>query len=545
MPQSVLTNLGVNFDWEEGDDGWKHGMDLNLMLIDAFGQGVVVSQVDADPWASISSPVAGKMYLVGTAPTGATAPWNTASAATIKNKLAIATGDNLGVSRWLMVTPKDGWVIFNQATGQTMTFTGTHGSGGYWAKGDGLGNSEGCQVLSMTTSAEPGSPAVGDAYIIAPTGSGANWSTTHDNYYARCMSTGPVTWLYRAPTTNMRVQNAATGEWFIYSGSAWVPELKYLIANSRDFKVVSCGNDGVGPFTADRAATTYQLTRDEASAQLIFVLQATMLGAIDFTNSVGGAITGNGSISDIGFSSASEEEVWTLLCTAGGATATFSVTGSVSGAQANATVGTPYDNGFIAFTLNDGAVDFSSTGNADKITVQCAPTTIEYMAADADVIPAMVGAYIGSVAANPSKVIFKAGSGQALVDTGSGFDLIQPAPAANACASLLAATYGPLVSSPVRSKEVAVKTANYTLTYSDAGKVIVMDTTGGNLTLTIPAAVAAKMVDCTVLKVFHKGGNTLTIAAGAGVTLVGTTAGTTDKFLSIARDGTSNTWYCG
>ena len=43
-------------------------------------------------------------------------------------------------------------------------------------------------------------------------------------------------------------------------------------------------------------------------------------------------------------------ETWTITCTNAG-TGTFSVVGSVSGAEANATVGTAYDNGKIAFTL--------------------------------------------------------------------------------------------------------------------------------------------------------------------------------------------------
>ena len=52
-------------------------------------------------------------------------------------------------------------------------------------------------------------------------------------------------------------------------------------------------------------------------------------------------------------------ETWTLTCTAaathGG---TFSVVGSISGAQPDATVGTPYDNGKLKFTINDGTADF-------------------------------------------------------------------------------------------------------------------------------------------------------------------------------------------
>lgn len=55
---------------------------------------------------------------------------------------------------------------------------------------------------------------------------------------------------------------------------------------------------------------------------------------------------------------AAVSETWTLICTVAGATGTFSVAGSVSGAKADATVGTAYDNGIVAFTINDGSIDF-------------------------------------------------------------------------------------------------------------------------------------------------------------------------------------------
>ena len=47
-------------------------------------------------------------------------------------------------------------------------------------------------------------------------------------------------------------------------------------------------------------------------------------------------------------------ETWTLTCTAGGPTGTFTVSGSVSGAKADATSETPYDNSTVAFTITDG-----------------------------------------------------------------------------------------------------------------------------------------------------------------------------------------------
>ena len=69
--------------------------------------------------------------------------------------------------------------------------------------------------------------------------------------------------------------------------------------------------------------------------------------------------TGNGTLDNPKALPGAVTETWTITCTAattdGG---TFSVTGSVSGAQADATVGVLYDNGFVSFTISDGTTDF-------------------------------------------------------------------------------------------------------------------------------------------------------------------------------------------
>lgn len=78
--------------------------------------------------------------------------------------------------------------------------------------------------------------------------------------------------------------------------------------------------------------------------------------------------TGNGTMTGLDTYPATLTETWTIQCTAAAVNGgTFSVTGSVSGAQAAATVGTPYDNGFIKFTINDGTTDFIV---GDAFTVQ-------------------------------------------------------------------------------------------------------------------------------------------------------------------------------
>lgn len=70
--------------------------------------------------------------------------------------------------------------------------------------------------------------------------------------------------------------------------------------------------------------------------------------------------TGNGTLDNFEAKPAAVTETWTLTCTTGGGpgVGVFSVTGSVSGAQASATVGQFYENSFIEFVINDGTTDF-------------------------------------------------------------------------------------------------------------------------------------------------------------------------------------------
>lgn len=82
-------------------------------------------------------------------------------------------------------------------------------------------------------------------------------------------------------------------------------------------------------------------------------------GGFGVIGALGGTRTGNGTLTGVEASSSSVTETWTLTCTAAAANGgTFSVSGSVSGAQAAATVGSAYDNGLLKFTLADGTTDF-------------------------------------------------------------------------------------------------------------------------------------------------------------------------------------------
>lgn len=82
-------------------------------------------------------------------------------------------------------------------------------------------------------------------------------------------------------------------------------------------------------------------------------------GGFGVIGTLGGSRTGNGTLTGMEASPSAVTEIWTLTCTAAAANGgTFSVSGSVSGAKAAATVGAAYDNGLIKFTIADGATDF-------------------------------------------------------------------------------------------------------------------------------------------------------------------------------------------
>jgi hypothetical protein len=65
--------------------------------------------------------------------------------------------------------------------------------------------------------------------------------------------------------------------------------------------------------------------------------------------------TGNGDLINYNGTATSVAETWTLTATSA---TTFTVVGSVSGAQANATVGTPYTTARIAFTITAGGTPY-------------------------------------------------------------------------------------------------------------------------------------------------------------------------------------------
>ncbi len=85
-------------------------------------------------------------------------------------------------------------------------------------------------VISDAVSAEPGSPNVGDAYILPAGLSGANWATDAgavENAVAvyTNITTGQADdspWYYITPKEGWLVYNRALNTWRLFTGSAWV-----------------------------------------------------------------------------------------------------------------------------------------------------------------------------------------------------------------------------------------------------------------------------------------------------------------------------------
>jgi hypothetical protein len=116
MPQQALTNLGINFNWDVGEDGWKAGVDSNWALLELLVQGNVAERTLTAP---PGSPTLGERHLV--AASGATGNW-----AGKENCPTIYTGVTaMGVSGWVFATPKEGWELYVVADGGWYAFNGT------------------------------------------------------------------------------------------------------------------------------------------------------------------------------------------------------------------------------------------------------------------------------------------------------------------------------------------------------------------------------------------------------------------------------------
>jgi hypothetical protein len=114
MTQTALPNIGIDYDWLLGEDGWKTGVDDNWALLDALAQGRITvdpGSVSAQP----GSPANGATYLLGSSPTGAN--WGARS----EHDFAVYyTGTG-----WHFATPREGWTLYDAVNDRWIYFDGS------------------------------------------------------------------------------------------------------------------------------------------------------------------------------------------------------------------------------------------------------------------------------------------------------------------------------------------------------------------------------------------------------------------------------------
>lgn len=109
MAASTATNIGLQYAWALGEDGWNTGMDSNLLKLDSLVQPNVIDSTLTTP---PGSPTTGDKYIVAT---GGTGSWNALDA-----KVVIWSG-----SAWVSYTAKEGWMVYDQTNNYYLKFNGS------------------------------------------------------------------------------------------------------------------------------------------------------------------------------------------------------------------------------------------------------------------------------------------------------------------------------------------------------------------------------------------------------------------------------------
>lgn len=131
------------------------------------------------------------------------------------------------------------------------------------------------------------------------------------------------------------------------------------------------------PFTTGTAPTedATGTFRERGYQKLFRAFRRYITGSCEFTISDPvPANTGTGVVQLFDTKPAGVAQTWTLTCTTGGANAVFSVVGSVSGAMANLTTNTNYENAHFACRIEDGGTTFVVGDNFQVVTTAGAVT---------------------------------------------------------------------------------------------------------------------------------------------------------------------------
>lgn len=96
-------------------------------------------------------------------------------------------------------------------------------------------------VISATTTAEPGSPTDGDLYIVPASATGTNWAGQDGDiaYYDGSASGGGDSWFFFTPLEGMRFFAADESQPYLYDGTGWDYEANYYGAYANDAAAAS------------------------------------------------------------------------------------------------------------------------------------------------------------------------------------------------------------------------------------------------------------------------------------------------------------------
>ena len=146
-----------------------------------------------------------------------------------------------------------------------------------------------------------------------------------------------------------------------------------------------------------------------------FLLKSFSTGSL-----VAGANTGNGVVLGLSATDTSVAESFTLTCTSGGASAVFSVVGSVSGALPSATVNTAYSDK-VSFVIKGGSTDFvASDSFTFSVSASTSPWTSLYR--DANNIHLSGAGYPSAAPPGPIFVTLKGDTDLMSCQGGTGYD---------------------------------------------------------------------------------------------------------------------------
>lgn len=117
MPQTALSNLGLNAFYDAAEDGWKGGVDFNWALLDALLLGGITvdpKSVSAQP----VSPAEGSVYIIGSSPTGT--QWGARS----EGDIAVFNTNNPTNAGWAFTTPREGWQLWDRVNNRWIFYDG-------------------------------------------------------------------------------------------------------------------------------------------------------------------------------------------------------------------------------------------------------------------------------------------------------------------------------------------------------------------------------------------------------------------------------------